>query len=188
MNHSKKGHKSKQKHTANYLASSFFGSNLSLRYKLKTIHWAIIRYLCDCIDKNYKKTKKFEVTIYQSQIAKFIFSARETVNREIKVLVKKRILKPIKDKKNVYTLGKLLPACDIRSHPIEVCRNITPHRSVTLDHTSNSSNLTKYKPDVLKPKNHKLNGKSTTFEGYAPNGKSMSPLAESILNNQKGKR
>lgn len=128
------------KHTANFLASSFFGTKLSLKYKLKNIHWAIIRYLCDCIDKNYKIRKKFEIKIYQSQISKFTFLSRKTINKEIKFLIKKRIIKLIK--KNVYCLGKLLYACNLRLQKKEVSPRVTDVRSVTVGYISNSSNST----------------------------------------------
>lgn len=128
------------KHTANYLASKFFGSKISLKtiYSLKTCHWAIIRYICDSIDKNYKKRKKFETKIYQSQIASFTYLNRKTVNIEIKHLIKKRLIK--KTSKNTYTIGKVLYACNLRLHGKDVLPQVTTHRSVTSGNTSNSSN------------------------------------------------
>ena len=73
------------KHTANFLATSFIGTNISLKkiYGIKNCHWAIIRYICDSIDKNYAKKKKFQTKIYQSQIAKFCMLSRKTVNKKL---------------------------------------------------------------------------------------------------------
>lgn len=131
------------KHTANYLASRFFGSKISLKkiYNLKNCHWSIVRYICDSIDKNHKKTKKFETKLYQSQIAKFTFLSRKTINIEIQFLIKKRILQ-LNDN-GAITIGKTLYACNLRLQDKEVLPNVTHLRSVTTGYISNSSNFTK---------------------------------------------
>lgn len=129
-------------HTANYLASVFLGSKRCLKkiYDLNTYQIAIIRYLCDCMDKNYKKYKKLEIKISQNQIAIYTFTSRQLVNRNIKYLVKKRIL--IKLKKNVYSVGKVLIKCNGALHPLDVSRSVTDLRCVTEHYISNSSNYT----------------------------------------------
>jgi 3-polyprenyl-4-hydroxybenzoate decarboxylase len=130
------------KHTANFLVSNFLIHKICLKpiYGLKTIHIAILRYIADSIDVTYKKTKKFQTKLYQSQIAKFTFLTRRTINKEIQFLIKKRFIKVVD--KNIYLIGKVLYAWERRSHPQEVRTTITKLRSEKYVHTSNSSNFT----------------------------------------------
>jgi len=142
------------KHSANFLASRFLTSKICLKkiYNLKSCHVSIIRYICDSIDFNFSKRKKFENKIYQSQIAKFTFLSRKTVNIELQHLAKKRIIKYIS--KNTFTVGQTLIACNLRLQSKEVLRIVTRARSVTSGYTSNSSNFTNklYASHSEKPK------------------------------------
>ena len=81
-----------------------------------------------------------EIKISQNQIAIYTFTSRQLVNRNIKYLVKKRIL--IKLKKNVYSVGKVLIKCNGALHPLDVSRSVTDLRCVTERYISNSSNYT----------------------------------------------
>ena len=130
------------KSSANFLASLFLSSKRCTKkiYALKSHHVAIIRYVCDSIDKTHKKTRKFQTRLYQSQIAKYTFISRETVNRSIKHLIKKRLLRIVD--KNTLSIGKILHTCDPQSQTQDVCSTVTRPRSVILSHTSNSSNIT----------------------------------------------
>lgn len=102
----------KVKYTANYLASSFLLSRRSLKkiYKLTATSIAILRYVCDSIDLNFKKNKKFETKLHQSQIAKFVHSSRKTVNQHLLVLISKKLLKY--DNENyILSCGQVLISC-----------------------------------------------------------------------------
>ena len=156
------------KHTANFLASYFLTSKNCLKpiYNLKAIHIAIIRYVCDSIDKNYSKRKKFENKIYQSQIAKYCFLSRKTINKEIQFLIKKRLL--AYTKKNTFTVGKVLITCNRRLQGKDVSPMVTGARSVTqgyISNSSNSSNKTKTCPQKQKPLTNYIE-KSTMSEEY----------------------
>jgi hypothetical protein len=152
---------SDNQHKANFLASLFLSSNISLKekYGIKDHHIAIIRYLCDSIDRTHAKTKKFETKIYQSQIARFARCSRKTVNIELQHLLRIKIFKIAKKpdgtkKKNTYTLSTLLPACYLRLQKKEVSPLVTKARSVTQGYTSNSSNFTNKEKQSLAFLNH----------------------------------
>ena len=136
-------------HTANYLSSRFLCSKISIekKYAITCTNYAIIRYMCDSIDINNAKHKKYETKLYQSQIAKFTHLTRKTVNKALQHLFKIKLFKKVKSpngklKKNTYTLGRLLPACNRRLQEKEVSPKVTDVRSVTLGYTSNSSYIT----------------------------------------------
>jgi len=128
--------------SANFLASLFLSSKRCLKpiYGFKSYHIAIIRYICDSIDKTYRKTGKLQTRLYQSQIATYTFLSRKTVNESIKHLLKKRIIRLVD--KSVISIGKVLLTCNPQLHGIDVSPTVTRHRYVTHGYTSNSSNIT----------------------------------------------
>jgi hypothetical protein len=167
-------------HTANFLASYFLGSNISRKkiYGLKSCHWAIIRYICDSIDKNYRKRKKLETKLYQSQIAKFTYLSRKTVNVELQYLIKKRILRYIS--KNKLTIGKVLIACNVRLQRKEVLPQVTKDRYVTSGYTSNSSNLSNARFSKFEDQKQKsFTGVENQTTSYKKDTYMKKPLSES---------
>lgn len=98
------------KHTANFLASSFLKSKRSLKkiYNLDPFCISILRYVCDSIDINHKKSKKFETKISQMQIAKHCWMSKRKVKYSVRNLTKKRLLKYLDHKAGILTLGKIL--------------------------------------------------------------------------------
>jgi hypothetical protein len=193
-NNKKNAARQQNHHTADFLASTFLGSNISLKkiYGLKTLHWAIIRYLCDSIDKNYNKKHKFETKIYQSQIAKFTILSRKTINKEIQHLIKKRIFKYVgtglTSRRNTLTIGKTLIACNCRLQDKEVLPTVTSVRSVTQGYISNSSNITNYQNGSSNPKKADQQFKDSpcvqpTSEKYklAPTAKKGSTYLEDFI-------
>lgn len=169
--------KKKQHSTANFHISYFIMSGRSKKkiYNLQSYHVAILRYLCDCMDINYNRTKKLEIKIYQNQIAINSFITRQLVNRSIQYLIKKRLL--IKVKKNVYSIGKVLIMCNAPLQSIDVSRSVTEHRYVTEHYTSKASNSIKHAKELLNPKQ-----KEKAWNGMAPTSQSVSPLLDEYLN------
>jgi len=132
-----------RKDDANFMAATFLGSKRSLKkvYGLKCHHLAILRYICDSIDKSKKKSKKLETRLYLSQIVKFTHASRSTVIRSIQHLIKKRLLKL--STKSTYTVGIILHMSVTVTLTKEVCHRDTYQRSVSQGHLSNFTNITK---------------------------------------------
>lgn len=147
------------KHTASFLASIFLMSKHSLKklYSLNIGGIAILRYICDSIDLNFKKRKKFETKLYQAQIAKFCRCSLTFVKEQIKHLLKKRLLK-YDAKKRSFKIGKVLSAWALRAYTKEVAATRLEVRSSRVAATSYSSNFTNSKAGST---NHKKQIKST---------------------------
>lgn len=146
------------KHTANFLVSLFLSSKRSLKkiYGLRNSHITILRYICDSIDLNYKKRKKFETKLYQSQIGTFSRNSLRTVNSHIGYLIRKKFIICIDEKKRLYTIGKVLTTYATIAYTLEVRKNRHEERSTQPLRISNSSNFTnKQKPLIESKKENK---------------------------------
>lgn len=131
-------------HTANFLVSSFLMSNRCLKpiYRLNSYATAILRYICDSMDIQFKKTRSLHTRLYHSQIAAHSFCSIDTVKRALNLLISKRLLSKVKDKKCTFTIGKILTIWGCQHYPLEVVLIAPFDRSRAISTTSNSSNIT----------------------------------------------
>jgi len=141
MDYTAKKKKEKKDHTANFIVSRFLMSKYSRKekYDLNLAKRGLLRYIGDCIDLTYKKHKRFQAKISQSQIATQNGVERKTINRLSKQLVKKKLLK-FDDKRQIYSFGLVLIAYTKLVHPKEVSHFGIGLRSESFCPTSNSSN------------------------------------------------
>jgi len=141
-------HGNDSNHTANFLVSSFLISKRSLKkvYDFNLGNIAILRYLADSIDLNFKKRKCLKTKLHQSQIAKYCHCDPKTVRVHVEVLVRKKLIK-YNPKLSTFTLGNVLKAWgkitatkDIgKISPLDRCRENLP-----TSYSSNISNKTAY--------------------------------------------
>lgn len=157
------------KHTANFLASFFLLSKRSLKkiYNLNPTCIAILRYICDSIDLNYKSKKKFHTKLYQSQIEKFCHCSQRTVRDHIHHLVKKRLIK-YNDKKCLFEVGQILlsPANSAGvKEGGKFCREVRRGQNLPVSNVSNFPNKNfPLKTNNQKPNLASVNNQSTTFK------------------------
>ena len=178
--------KKKKNHTANHIASTFILSKRHLKkiYQLNLARIGLLRYLCDSIDMISKSRKSLSTKLYQSQISQYCCCDLKTVRLNMKILIKKKLIK-YDEEKHTYTLGKALLTWGETPYAVDVGRNSLSGRCGEKLPTSNSSNFTNTNSRSTNFKKQKapvasVDSQSTT---YTPNTfvKKTSTIASNTL-------
>lgn len=104
--------KTEYPHTAAFLCKQFLLSKRSLNpiYELTPTSIAILRYICDAIDLNFKKLKSFSSGyLGQDQIGKYCHITTKRARPHIHKLIKKKLL-TYDEKKHSFYIGNALRA------------------------------------------------------------------------------
>jgi hypothetical protein len=136
----------KVKHSAAFQCSFFLMSKKCLdpEYKINIYHALILRYICDCIDANFRKTKKSYAQISHSQIATYCFCSVDSVKRSIAALIKCKLLKyqGKQGKMGCFYTGHILTTWCSQHYPLDIVLTALPPRCSAHSTTSYSSNFT----------------------------------------------
>lgn len=155
MNDTRKNAKEKKTHSANHLASTFISSKRSLKkiYNLNPYTRIILRYICDCIDKNHRSKTYTSTKLYKSQIGRYCgIACRKAVRRHIAHLISKKLI-TLDEKKHIYGLGKVLITWGFKPHQQDMGFSTPSSRWGVLNPISNSSNLSKGSENIFDRKN-----------------------------------